>query len=106
MYNRGGDMCVSWLNFSKSLSIFPLHTPHHVEAFQKTNLIARAQQVKTCGRNESEGWGLSDAASFFHLPRSLVYTTMPNRDLSFPYFTIKNPFLSNQLPPHSKNRKI
>ncbi|UQC88422.1 uncharacterized protein CLUP02_13946 [Colletotrichum lupini] len=40
-------MCVSWLNFSNSLSIFPLHTPHHVEAFQKTNLIARAQQVKT-----------------------------------------------------------
>ncbi|KAK1529203.1 uncharacterized protein CCOS01_07037 [Colletotrichum costaricense] len=96
MYNRGGDMCVSWLNFSNSLSIFPLHTPHHVEAFQKTNLIARAQQVKTCGRNESEGWGLSDAASFFHLPRYIP--PCQTETSSSPISPLKTPSFPTNFP--------
>ncbi|KAK1636181.1 hypothetical protein BDP81DRAFT_34536 [Colletotrichum phormii] len=100
---RGGYVC-KLLNSSKSLSIFPLHTPT-CDAFPEKPTPSRAQPVETCGRKESEGWVCLTLPPFPPSSLSRIYHHTKPRPL-FPYFTIKKPSLSNQLPPHSKNRKI
>lgn len=89
-------MCVSCSTSPNPSPSFH-YTRHHVGAFQKTNLITREQPVETCGRKESEGWVLSDAASFSTL-LALSYIPPYRTEISFPYFTIKNPFLPTNFP--------